>query len=372
MVAEPDVLKRDAAVRHFGHGVVRRGDVGCLVEQLDGALAGGAGYRDHDEDHREAHQAHEDLRRVGDQAQQLAGRKAERRVAAAGDDGPRAEPGDQDDGGVHAQLHQRGVPGEALLRLFEVLIDALGNRVEFLFLVVLAHERLDDADAVQVFLHDAVEPVVGAENALEDRVRPRHDEVKAQREDRDDREEDQRELRVDREGGDEREDHHQRAAHRHADDHLVGVLQVRHVRRQAGDDAGRGELVNIGKGEVLHLVEHVVAQVPRKAARGFGGEFAGGDAAEQLPGGRKQQHEPHFHNIVHVAGVDAVVDEVGHQHRDDHLKNDLSADGDHGEDGVPLLLADAPHQLSNQVRPSFAAFCRSMVAMSMLSCMRCR
>ena len=274
VVAEPHVVEYDAAVLNMGDGVFRRRDVRRLVEQLDGALARGAGHRDHDEDHREAHQAHEDLRRVRDQAQKLAGRKAECRVAAAGHDGARAEPRDQDDCGVHAKLHQRGVPSELLLRLFEVLVDALGDRVEFLLLVVLAHERFDDADAVQVFLHDAVEVVIRAENALEDRVRPRHNKVKAEREHRDDREEDQRELRVDRERRDERKDHHQRAAHRHADDHLVCILQVRHVGRQAGDDARRRKLINVREREGLHLVEHVVAQVPREAARGLGGKFA--------------------------------------------------------------------------------------------------
>ena len=244
-ITELDMLEINAAVRNALYGIFGGGDVRGLVEQLNDTLAGGTGHGEHDEDHREAHEAHENLRGVRQQAQKLAGGKTGRCVTAASNNGACAEPGEQEHRRVHAKLHQWSVPCELLLGFFEVLIDIFGNGGELLIFVIFTDKGLYHADAVQILLHNAVQFIISSEHALEDRVRSRHDEVQAENEHRDDGKEDKRELGVDAECRDKRENRHKRAAYRHADDHLVSVLQIRDVCCQTRDDTCGGKLIDV-------------------------------------------------------------------------------------------------------------------------------
>ena len=54
--------------------------------------------------------------------------------------------------------------------------------------------------------------------------------------------------------------------------------------------------------------------------------------------------------------VNAVIDEIRHQKRDDDLEDDLTADGDHGQYGILFLFADAFHQFFNHLHRSFLSF----------------
>ena len=58
--------------------------------------------RQHGKDHGQHHQAREDLHGIGDERSEVAGRQAECRVIAAGDDGLGTEPGDDDHARVDA------------------------------------------------------------------------------------------------------------------------------------------------------------------------------------------------------------------------------------------------------------------------------
>ena len=111
--------------------------------------------------------------------------------------------------------------------------------------MIFTDKGLYHADAVQVLLHNAVQLIISSEHALEDRVRSRHDEVQAENEHWDDGKEDKRELGVDAECCDKRENRHKRAAYRHADDHLVSVLQIRNVCCQTRDDTCGGKLIDV-------------------------------------------------------------------------------------------------------------------------------
>ena len=62
---------------------------------------------------------------------------------------------------------------------------------------------------------------------------------------------------------------------------LEGHLHIRDIGGQTGDDAGGGKLVNVGKGEVLHIVVHVLPQVFGKPRRGLRRCFAGHGAEKQ-------------------------------------------------------------------------------------------
>ena len=81
-IAEADVLKVHAAVRHLGEGVFGGDDVALLPQDLHDALGAGGGHGDHHEYHGQHDQAGENLDYIGDHAHQLAGSHAHRRVVA--------------------------------------------------------------------------------------------------------------------------------------------------------------------------------------------------------------------------------------------------------------------------------------------------
>ena len=99
-----------------------------------------------------------------------------------------------------------------------------------------------------------------------------------------------------------------------------------------------------------------MAQVAGKATGGNGCEFTGNGTAEKLTQCGEQQDNAHFDNVPHIAHVNAVIDEVRHQKRDDDLEDDLTADGDHGQYGILFLFADAFHQFFNHLHRSFLSF----------------
>ena len=193
--------------------------------------------------------------------------------------------------------------------------------------MLLAHEGLDHADAAQVLLHYLIEAVVGLEHALEDGVGVAHDDEQAHGEERRDAEENGRQLRVDEEGHHQRENEHHRGAEEYALAHLEGHLHVGDVRGHAGHEAGGGKALDVGKGEVLHVVIEVVAQVLGVAGGGLRRRLARQRAKQQRDHRAADEDEPHLPDVAHVAGavvaVDAVVDEHGHQKGDDALHDRL-------------------------------------------------
>ena len=238
-IDEIDVVKDDFAVPDVINRVFRILDVRFFFQQLRDALCGGVGNRDHGEHHRQHHQAHENLHGVGKQRREAAGRQAERRMVAAGDDGLGAEPRNQDQAGVDACLHDGAVQRDDLLRLDESAVDALGDAAELFCFMRFLVEGFDDPDAADVFLHDVVQLVICFEHPDKDRMHAADDQPQQHRQNRNDIEKNHRNLPADAEGDDHGENQHERRADRHADQHLIGILHVGHVGGQAGDNRRR-------------------------------------------------------------------------------------------------------------------------------------
>ena len=107
-------------------------------------------------------------------------------------------------------------------------------------------------------------------------------------------------------------------------------------------------MVDVGKGEVLDMIEHVFTQVFGETGRSAGGGQARQGAEAQGGGGADNQHQAHADGVAHVAGGDAVVDELCHQKGDQNLQDDLAGDEDRGQDGVLFILPDASHEFFDQ------------------------
>ena len=219
-----------------------------------------------------------------------------------------------------------------------------GGLLELLVLVLLAHEALDHPDAAQVLLHHVVQLVIGFEHALEDRMRAGHDQIDTHAEDRQGDQEYHGNPGVDRHRHNQREQQRQRRAHRHPQDHLEAVLNVRHVRGEPGDDGSGAEFINVGKGKILNAVIHVVPQIPGKTGGGHRRHPSGKHARNQGNHGSRQQQTAVEKDLLHTAGMlvrtDAPVDQPGHDHRNQGFHRHFP---DHKQRGGNGLLFILPH-----------------------------
>ena len=318
-IAERHMVEVDRAVGHGRDGLVRLADRALLGEHATDTFRGCARDDDHDENHREHHHRHHDLHRVRHERGQVARRQAERGVVAGRDDLARADPCDRDERRVHAQVEQRRVDRQQLLRLAELLVDLERDAAELLAFEILTIEGLDDAHALQVLVDDVVELIVRVEDAFEDRVHDDDQAEQADREHRDAREEHHGDLRADAEREDPCDDEHDRRAHADADEHLVRVLHVRHVGREPGDDRARRKTVDVREAELLHLLELVMAQVLGKTGGTDGREPTGQEARAQRHDRAGDQDAAVLPDVRHGFAADALID----KNRDDGGDGDL-------------------------------------------------
>ena len=101
-VDKTHMVKINGAVAHGHDRVLRILNVRLFLDHLGDAARGRERDRQHGKDHGQHHQAREDLHGIGDERSEVAGRQAECRVIAAGDDGLGTEPGDDDHARVDA------------------------------------------------------------------------------------------------------------------------------------------------------------------------------------------------------------------------------------------------------------------------------
>ena len=210
--------------------------------------------------------------------------------------------------------------------------------------MLLLIEGFDYADAAHIFLHNGVERIIGLEHPLKDGMHRAHDHAQQHAQHRDHRQENQRDLCADAEGYDHREQQHERSADRHAQQHLVSVLHIGHVRGQARDDGGGGELIDVGKGEGLHVFVHILAQIGGKAHRGLCADARGVKAGAHLEQRQREQPQPVNPYGGHIALFDTAVDQSGHAQRDDDLKNHFQHRKKNGQQRYVFVLTQAAKQ----------------------------
>ena len=231
---------------------------------------------------------------------------------------------------MESTLHGGLVPREDAFGLGEVHLHVRRGAVELLLFVVLADVRFDDACTGNVLLNGFVEVVVLMKDPVEKRHGPLHDEEEDGRKGRDDADEDPRKVPSHDKGHDDGEDHHERAADGRPDDHHEGHLDVGDVRRHAGDEGRRGELIDVFEREVLDLVVDVLSQVLGKSCRCLGTHGARKRAAQ-----KRHHRHPDENAAVHenarkidrfscrdidVDGIDELCDDKG----DQTFENDLA------------------------------------------------
>ena len=191
-VAELDVAELDVAgdvrARRDGCGGVADGRLD-VEDGLD-ALGRGGGARDHREHHGAHHDGHEDHRDVGEVRGEVAdGHRTARDPHAS-------EPHHGDRRQVQDAEQRRDHEGEDAVDLDRGVREVGVGDLEAALLVVVAHERANHAHARERLAGDLVDAVDLDLHRLEQRHRPRDDEVQERRHQRQHDDEDQREHRV--------------------------------------------------------------------------------------------------------------------------------------------------------------------------------
>ena len=356
-ILKAHVIEVDGAVGDLVHGLGRVGDRGLGGQHLGNAVRRLVSHGHHDKDHRQLHQAHQNLEAVGKDGGELAHVE---QGALARDDELGAQVDDDDERAVDADVHHGVVEGEQLLGAGEVHLDVARGGGELLLLVVLAHVALDHAHAGDVFLDGLVERIVLVEHAGKDRAHLIDDEEQAKAQQRNNDQVDHGDAAAHGVGHGKGKDQHQRRAHGDADEHHKGLLHVVDVGGEAGDERGARELVDVGKAERLDLVEQVAAQVLGKAAAGM----AAGDARGGAKGERRQRDEHQKagggQHLGYGGAVLDGVDHVGGDKRDHHFADYLAKHQQRCGDRDLRVIADAAHKgFNHPVPPRLRGFSRA-------------
>ena len=114
-------------------------------------------------------------------------------------------------------------------------------------LVVLPDKGLDHPDGRDIFLYAGIQVVVAPEHFIEDAGGVQHNVDEGCGQHHDGCQKDQAQPGADEEAHDHAADEHQRGTHGNAQNHLIGILQVGDVCRQAGDKTCGAEFVDIRK-----------------------------------------------------------------------------------------------------------------------------
>ena len=358
-VGEIHIFKIDAAVFDFHDGVFRILQGRFFVQDFGDTSCGSRAHGHHDEDHGEHHQAHQDVHAVGQEGHQIACGEV------AGHDHVGADPGDQHDAGIDRSHHDRAGIDDIAFSLYEHVVDILCGLGKLCLLIFLTDKGLDHADGGDILLDALVQIVITLEDLLEVAGGPVHDEHH-----NDGQEDDCCQINGGDPGADHKAHEHGRdqgdgSPHGHTQEHHVGVLDVGHVRRQPCHQSGGGEMVDVGKGEILDLYKHGFTQVPGQACGCPGSEISAADAESKAQKGHNDHLAAGGQDKSHVPCLDPVVNDLSHQDGDDHLADDLADHTDGSQYGGQFEFFDLP-------RNCFNHGCSSSVSSLMLSYIRSR
>ena len=330
------MVKLDLAARDLKIAVLGRNDVRLLEENLVQAIERSLGHRKRNDQKGHHHQRGDDLRGIAHQRSEIADVQPGARIhhlhAAEREQHKRAGPHD-------AELDRTGERKE-LLRVDLRLLQIVGRGVELADLMVFAHKRFDHAGRNQVFLHRAVHRIILFQHDLKPRkAHPDHHKHQNGN-DRDRKHKNQRQVGIDAKRHDRRKDHHQRRADKDAEQLLIDVLQVVHVRGRAHDQRRGLEPVGVAKRKGLDFLKDHMPQVlgkphardracpcrqrteRKRQQRGHNHQTA--DPKHKLEIILDRQPRKQLFQLVILFVIQTAVHDRRHQKRDHDLEHDLA------------------------------------------------
>ena len=319
VVFEIDMIKVHVAVFHgqgrVGGGV---GDLGLLLQHLHNALAAGDGPGQHHHHHGHHHQGHEDFGGVGEEGDQVAGEHGAAHHIVA------AQPHDGHDGAAHNEGHQGDKQHHEAVGPLRRIPEGVAALGKLLLLPVLPDEGFHHADGVQILLDHQVQIVGGLLQGGEKRPHIADDDGHQDQQQRQHHQEYLAQLQADGQGHDQGGDQHHRGPDQHAHAHHQGHLHRRNVVGEPGDQGCGGKMLNVGKGEPLHLGIFRGADVGAEAHTGPGGQSRRPHAHHQGRQGHEDHFQAHGQNVLLVAVGNAHVHDLAHGLGQQQLQHGLA------------------------------------------------
>ena len=269
-------------------GILAIPDIGHGVKDLIDTLGAGLRAGELQQTHGQHHNAHQNLRNIGNEGGQVAHQHISH------DDLITAQPQNCHDGGVQTDGHDGGHhndPGGGTQSRIRQLVVAL---FELGFFIGRAHEGLDHADGHQVFLHRCVQVVDLLLHDAEQLMADRHQCTDGGSHQRNDNKQNRGQTGVDVHTDDQGRYQHDRSAHQHTQSHAHHVLHGVHVIGHARDQTGRGEAVDIRKGELLNFVKQALAQIGAETHTCRRSKLRGRYAGKHRQAGQNHHQSPHF------------------------------------------------------------------------------
>ena len=335
LIAQGHMVERHC---HIGSSIRRNGLLrechrrGRIQHLRHAAHAGNRAGEQHDEV-RQLHQFHQNLAHVVHQRHHVAG---EQRAAA---NLVRAEVQNADDAEVdhdiRQRIHQRG--NAADFELHGVQAAILLDKV--FFLRVLTPERAHDADAGEVLARCARDRVQPGLNGFVHRRGDAHDAKDNHRQHGNRREENQRNLCINGEGGNHRARDDERRTQEQAQEHVQTILHLIDVAGHARNQRRNAQRVQFGEGERLDVRHQLMPQPGGCADGGARREILRGEGAEQSDERHQHQQAAARPDVRRIAARNTDLDDVRHHHRHKQVERSFQ----HLEQGREnALLAEAP------------------------------
>ena len=163
-----------------------------------------------------------------------------------------AEPGNADHTAVDCKVERRENKADQSLRLHKELVNILGGNFKSSDFKLFAHKTLDHADSGHIFLDARIQRIVFRKHARKRLIRKFNDQDQYNQKKAERDQKNHREFPTDAEG--ERQSKNQRSRRTHAGSqyHLIGVLDIRDIRRETGHETRSRVLVEIAERKVLN------------------------------------------------------------------------------------------------------------------------
>ena len=142
-------------------------------------------------------------------------------------------------------------------------------------------EGTDDADAVEIFARRAEDAVELFLHPAIERDAGKHDREHDGKQRRDRHDEDERGLRIDSEGHDHRAEHDKRRVQQEPQREIQAILHLIHVAGEAREECRRTDPVEVGIAERLDVGKERLAQAGGEAGGRAGGEILRRDRAQK-------------------------------------------------------------------------------------------
>ena len=239
------------------------------------------------------------------------GGEAVKRRAAALHNLARAYRKDEYHNDIKAKLHNRAVESKESVNSGKVNANVLGCCAELLLLVFFSYEGFNNSHTLDIFLDGSVKVIVLLKHLTEHGHSLQSDSEHGKSEDRNNHNEDPREIAAGDKRSDNSEDEHKRRTYRHSDYHHIRALYVVDVRRKSRYERRSGKSVNILERKILHCVVKIMSEILCKAAGRFSGSNSGNSAECQ----RKQSQQNHYSAVLkHSENVHGLVsfDKLNH------------------------------------------------------------